>query len=260
MPKIRTLIVDDETLARKRVRRLLLGDPDIDVLAECASGGAAVAAIRQHRPELLFLDIQMPGGDGFEVLRQVSGDAEAQPVPEVVFVTAHDQYALRAFEVHALDYLLKPFDRPRFQKCLRQAKERIARNHASGSSQRLAELLESLKPGPKYAERLIVKSAGRVVFLKTDDIDWVEAADNYVRLHVAAESHLMRETMNSLAVQLDPARFLRIHRSTIVNVDRIDQLQPWFRGDYVVRLRDGTKLTMSRGYRDKVQAALGRPF
>ena len=257
MAKIRTLIVDDERLARKRVRRLLQTDPDIEIVGECGDAAEAVRAIHELAPQLLFLDVQMPGGDGFQVLEQ-AGPAEKLPV--VIFVTAHDTHALRAFEVHAQDYLLKPFDRPRFQKALRQAKTQVERRSSAEVSRQLLALLEDLQSERKFLQRLVIKSGGRVIFLKTEDIDWIEAADNYVRLHVGAEAHLLRETMNSIESQIDGQKFLRIHRSTIVNVDRIEQLQPWFRGDYQVVLKDGTQLTLSRSYRERVQNLVGKWF
>ena len=251
------MIVDDERLARKRVRRLLQTDPDIEIIGECGDAAEAVRAIRDLSPDLLLLDVQMPGGDGFQVLEQV-GPAEKLPV--VIFVTAHDSHALRAFEVHAQDYLLKPFDRQRFQRALRQAKTQVERRTSAEMSRQLLALLEDLQSERKYLQRLVIKSGGRVIFLKTEDVDWIEAADNYVRLHAGSETHLLRETMNAIEGQLDPQKFLRIHRSTIVNVDRIGQLHPWFRGDYQVILKDGTELTLSRSYRERVQNIVGKWF
>ncbi len=253
--RIRVLIVDDEPLARKRIRRLLQADPEIDVAGECSDGKEALAAIARQSPDLVYLDVQMPGAGGFEVVDALPKDSAA---PVIIFVTAYDQYAVRAFEVHAQDYLLKPFDRERFRSSLFQAKQQVARRQPGETSLRLAELLETMRSPRKYLRRLVVKNAGRILFLKTDEIDWIEAADNYVKLHTNGEVHLLRETMHSLEGQLDPERFLRIHRSSIVNVDRIHQLQPWFRGDYLVLLRDGTKLTLSRGYRDRVQNLVGK--
>lgn len=254
--KIRAVIADDEPLARKRIRRLLQLDPEVEVVGECGNAAETVTAIEEHSPDLLFLDVQMPGGTGFDALRAVA----TERTPVVVFVTAYDQYAVKAFEVHAQDYLLKPFDRQRFQKSLRQAKEQVSRRQSAEANRRLIALLENLQPGPGPVQRLIVKTGGRILVLKTADIDWVEAADNYVRLHAGGESHLLRETMSALDKQLDPARFARIHRSTIVNLDRIEQLQPWFRGDYLVMLRGGTKLTLSKAYRDRVLLPLGNAF
>ena len=252
--KIRTLIVDDEPLARERIRQLLYKETDIDILGECADGRDALAAIGRHKPDLVFLDVQMPELDGFGVLEQI----DRQAMPAIVFVTAYDQFALRAFEVHALDYLLKPFDSARFKKTLERARERIQREPSADLSRRVSELLADLKPGPKQQNRLAVKTGGKVLFLKLDEIDWVEAADNYVSLHVGTESHLHRETMAALEATLPADKFMRISRSTIVNLERIRELQPMFHGEYTVILRNGTRLTLSRGYREKLDQLLGR--
>lgn len=254
--KIKVLIVDDEPLARDWIRALLEGERDIKIIGECADGRSALSTIQEQAPDLIFLDVQMPELDGFGVLEALGPER----MPFVIFVTAYDQYALRAFEVHALDYLLKPFDRERFQKALQRSKEQIQREKTGDLSQRLLALLEDLKKEKKYLERLVIKSAGRVIFLKAEEIDWIEAAGNYVRLHVGSESHLLRETVNALEARLDPDKFLRIHRSTIVNVERIKELQPWFRGDYMVFLRDDTRLTLSRNYRGKLHKRLGQRF
>jgi two-component system LytT family response regulator len=251
--KIQALIVDDERLARKRIRSLLKNERDVEVVGECADGAEALAAIRKQSPDLVFLDVQMPEMDGFQVLQEVGGDR----MPAVVFVTAYDKYALRAFEVHALDYLLKPFDEDRFGEALRRAKEQVLGGSNGELHGRLIALIEHLRSGERYVDRLLVKASGRVLFLKTEDIDWIEAAGNYVRLHVGKESHLLRETMNTIETRLDPAHFLRIHLSTIVNLDRIKEMQPWFSGEYVVLLKDGTELRLSRGYRDKFDERLG---
>ncbi|MGH9832026.1 MAG: LytR/AlgR family response regulator transcription factor [Blastocatellia bacterium] len=254
MEKIRALIVDDEPLARERILDLLAGDVEVEIAGECGDGLSAVAAIEHHKPDLLFLDVQMPELDGFGVLEAID-EAKA---PVIIFVTAYDQYALRAFEVHALDYLLKPFDRERFDKALQRAKHQIARERAGAVNQELVALLTDLKARPKPLERLVIKSAGRVFFLRAEEIDWIEAAANYVKLHVGKESHLLRETINGLAAKLDPDKFLRIHRSTIINLERVKELQPWFHGDYVVILQDGTQLTSSRNYREQLHKLLGK--
>lgn len=256
MKRIRTVVADDEPLARERIVSLLQSEPDIDVVAECPDGAKTVTAIQQLTPDLVFLDVQMPGADGFEVVQAVRPDR----MPIVVFVTAYDKYALRAFDVHALDYLLKPFDRDRFNKALQRARDQVEKQHTGDLGRRLLALVQELKPNPTRLDRLVVKSGGRVFFLRTDEIDWIEAAGNYVRLHLGNESHLFRETMNALETRLDPQRFFRIHRSRIVNIERIQELQPWFNGEYSVILRDGTKLTLSRGYREKLQERLGRSF
>lgn len=247
--KTRTLIVDDELLARERVRQLLLQEPEIEIVGECSNGREAVGVIQEKRPELIFLDVQMPELDGFGVLQTISGS----PMPVVVFVTAHDKFALRAFEFHAVDYLLKPFDRSRFQAALQRALEHVKQKQGSGLDERLASLLADLKSPPKALERLAVKSNGRVVFVKADEIDWIEAADNYVELHVGKQSHLLREKLSVLEAQLAPAKFVRISRSTIVNVDRLKELQSLMGGAYTVMLQDGTQLTLSRNYRDKLE-------
>jgi two-component system LytT family response regulator len=252
--KIRVLLVDDEPLARERLRRFLEKEAEVEMVGECANGREAVSAIKRHSPDLVFLDVQMPELDGFGVLAEL----KHEPMPAIIFVTAHDQFALRAFEVHALDYLLKPFDRERFQKALRRAMDHLQRRAAGTLDQRLSALLADVAPGQKYWDRLAVKSAGRVIVLKTEDIDWIEAADNYVNLHVGNESHLHRETMATLAERLSPEKFLRISRSTIVNVDRIKELQPLFHGEYSVLLRNGARLTLSRGYRDKLDQLMGK--
>jgi two-component system LytT family response regulator len=253
---IRALIVDDEPPGRARLRDLLAAEADVEVVGECADGTEAVTAVRDLRPDLLFLDVQMPGLDGFGVLEALGRECP----PAVIFVTAHDRYALRAFDVHALDYLLKPFDRQRFQKALGRARTQLAGAGGPAARERLLALLEEVRPAPKPLERLALKTAGRITFLKADEIDWIEAAGNYVRLHAGGEAHLLRETMSRLEGRLDAARFVRIHRSTIVQLDRIRELQPWFHGDYRVRLRDGTELTLSRGYRPKLQELLGGEF
>jgi two-component system LytT family response regulator len=249
-------VVDDEPLARERVLSLLQQEADVEVVGECSDGTQAVSAIQEQSPDLVFLDVQMPGCDGFQVIRHVGADR----MPTVVFVTAYDEYALQAFEVHALDYLLKPFGKDRFQQTLRHAREALERRRAGDLGRRLLALVHDIKPEPQRVERLVVKSGGRVFFLRTDEIDWIEAAGNYVRLHLGAESHLFRETMNRMESRLDTRRFARIHRSRIVNTERIKELQPWFNGDYVVVLRDGTRLTLSRGYREKLQQRLGKGY
>lgn len=252
--KIQILIVDDEPLARGRLRQLLEIEPGVEIMGECTNGREAVAFIGEHHPDLVFLDVQMPELDGFGVLEAIQGEK----MPAVIFVTAHDRFALRAFEVHAVDYLLKPFDRDRFKTALHRALDHIQHHQTGELSQRLTALLAEVKPEPKHLERLAIKSSGRVLFLKTDDIDWIEAADNYVSLHVGAETHLHRETMSALVEELPAKKFLRISRSTIVNVDRIRELQPLFHGEYVVILRGGTKLTLSRNYREALNQLMGK--
>ena len=254
--RVRALIADDEPLARERLRMLLSAEPDVEIVAECRNGADAIAAIQRLRPDLVFLDVQMPNGSGFEVIAAVG----AARMPPVIFVTAYDQYALRAFDVHALDYLLKPFDRQRFEQALARARQQIERVAAGDLERRLLELVQDLRPAAQRPERFVIKSGGRVFFVRADEIDWIEAAGNYVKLHVGTDTHLLRETMTALEAQLDPDLFFRIHRSHIVNIERIKELQPWFNGEYVVFLRNGARLTLSRGYREKLQDRIGRPL
>jgi two-component system LytT family response regulator len=228
---------------------LLQAEPEIEVIGECSDGIEAVTALREQRPDLVFLDIQMPELDGFGVLEVISPEL----APVIVFVTAHDKFALRAFEVHAVDYLLKPFDRERFQTALRRALERVKHRDNAAFQQKQSALLAELRPPAKAAERLAVKSGGRVVFVKISDIDWIEAAHNYVELHVGKESHLLRETLNAIEARLSPERFARISRSAIVNIERVKEIQALFHGEYTVTLQNGTRVTLSRRYRDKLQ-------
>jgi two-component system LytT family response regulator len=251
---IQTLIIDDEPLARERLRKLLLAEPDIHLAGECADGREAVEAIQNQAPDLVFLDVQMPELDGFGVLEALGGER----LPVVIFVTAYDKFALKAFDVHAVDYLLKPFDRERFQKALERARSHLRTRQSGELNQRLTALLDDLRPQAKKTNRLVIKAEGRVLLLKTDDIDWIEAADNYVNLHVGNESHLFRETMTALEAKLPPDKFIRIGRSAIVNVERIKELQPMFHGEYTVILRNGTRLTLSRNYREKLEQLLGK--
>lgn len=252
-PLIRVLLVDDESLAREMLREMLQDDLQVTIVGESCNGREALEAIRTHTPDLIFLDVQMPDLGGFEVL-----EALGKEIPRVIFVTAYDQYAVRAFEVHALDYLLKPFDQERFDLSWERARAQILRDRDGGTDQRILALLEEMKAGNKYLERLVVKASGRIYFLETAEIDWIEAEGNYVSVHCAKKSHLLRETISSLEAQLDPKKFLRIHRSSIVRIDRIQELQPWFHGEYRIILQNGTQLTLSRNYRDKLQEALGR--
>ena len=253
MKKLRTLIVDDEPLARERLASLLSAEQDIEVVRQCRDGEEAVLAIQQLTPDLVFLDVQMPALNGFEVI-----EAVGEKMPLVIFVTAYDQHALRAFQVRALDYLLKPFDRERFQEALQRARLHIQRDETGDLGRRLMALVKDLRRDQPKTDRLVVKSGGRLFFLRTDEIDWIEASGNYVRLHVGPTSHLLRETMNSIEARLDPEKFFRIHRSRIVNMERIQEMQPWLNGEYAVVLRNGTRVTLSRGYREKLQERLGK--
>jgi two-component system LytT family response regulator len=268
MKPIRTLIVDDEVLARRRIRNLLRGRVEFAVIGECANGHEALNAIRRHAPDLVFLDVQMPEVDGFGVLEELAADQ----LPVIIFVTAYDQYAVRAFEFHALDYLLKPFDDERFEKTLEWAKAHLEQQQFRLLSERMFALLEDRQGRPKSEKRsaapaeprplsrLIVKSAGRVFFIRPEEIDWIEAEGYYARLHVGGKSHLLRETLTNLESQLDQNRFLRIHRSTIVNLERIRELQTQSHGEFTVVLNDGTQLKLSRGYRDRLTTLLGQEF
>lgn len=258
MDPIRVLIADDEPPARSRLRHLLGRSPEVEVVGEAASGAQTVAAIRSLAPDLVFLDVQMPDLDGFGVVAEI-GPAS---MPTVVFVTAFDQYALRAFEACALDYLLKPFDDERFAKTLERAREEIRRGRLDGLCGRLRSLLgEGSQAAPespaKHAtDRLAIRSAGRVVFVETADIDWIEGAGSYVRLHVGSRSYLLRETLRHLESSLDPGRFLRIHRSAMVNVGRVRELRPRSHGESLVILHDGTELKLSRTYRGRLDRLL----
>ena len=250
--RIRALIADDEPLARERLRALLARHDDIEIIGECTNGADAVEAIGELRPDLVLLDVEMPRVDGFGVLEALDPDN----LPAVVFISAHDQYAVKAFESHALDYVLKPFDEARLDRALHRVRERIGRPAGPRHiDPRLLSLLEELRDR-RRSDRLVVKTGGRVVFLRTEDIDWVEASGNYVRLHVGGEAHLLRESMKNMERRLDPSTFVRIHRSAIVNVDRIRELEPWFHGEYIVILRDGTRLTSSRVFSDRLNALI----
>jgi two-component system LytT family response regulator len=256
MKTIRTLVVDDEPLARERLTSLLSAEADIDVVAQCRDGEEAVTAIVDHTPDLVFLDVQMPAMNGFDVIDAVGPER----MPLVIFVTAYDQHALKAFQVRALDYLLKPFDRERFEQALQRARAHIQRDDTGDIGRRLLALVKDLRRDKPKTDRLVVKSGGRLFFLRADEIDWIEAAGNYVRLHVGPASHLLRETMNAIEGRLDGEKFIRIHRSRIVNMERIQEMQPWLNGEYAILLRTGTRLTLSRGCREKLQERLGRPI
>jgi two-component system LytT family response regulator len=243
---IRTLIVDDEPLARERVRSLLKEEPDIEVVAECANGTEAVAVIKEHSPDLLFLDVQMPGLGGFEVLRALDPDR----MPLVIFVTAYDQHAVKAFEVNALDYLLKPFKPARLKETVRRARQTLVNRQAGATSKNLLALLSQTQPARERLTRIPVRIGEKVVFVKTEHIEYIESAGNYVVLHAGKETHVVRDTLTALEEKLDPRQFLRISRSTLVNLDQIKELEPLFKGEHGVRLRNGKQLTMTRGIRE----------
>lgn len=249
--KIRTLIVDDEPLGRGGIRARLQSEPDIEIVGECANGRLAIEALHTLAPDLLFLDVQMPGLNGFEVLAQ----SPPATLPVVIFVTAYDQYAVRAFDVHALDYLLKPIDDERFRLALARARTHLQQKTDSTRGQQFAALLADL-PRPAPHDRFVIKSDGRISFVKTEEVDWVEAVGDYARLHVGRQSHLVRETMTALEARLAHS-FLRIHRSLIVNAERIKELHPLFNGEYNVILSDGTELKSSRSYRQRLREYFG---
>ena len=264
---IRTIVVDDEPLAREVVREFLSADEEFEVVAECSNGFEAVKAVSEQDPDVLFLDIQMPKLDGLTVLQRLEADAR----PLVVFITAFDAYAIKAFEAQALDYLLKPFDQERFDQTLTNIRRRLTQMDEARFGQNLRNLLIAHAPrsnqphgaatpigtNSSFDERLPVKENGRVFFVDVTDIDWLEASANYVALHVAGRTHLVHETMTVMETRMNPTRFVRIHRSTIVNVARIKELLPHFNGEFVVLLKDGTRLKLSRGHLSKAKAALG---
>ena len=256
--RIRAVIVDDEPAARRGIRLLLERDGGVDIVGEASGGAEAAELIAREKPDLAFLDVQMPGCDGFQALQR----AGAAHAPAVIFVTAYDEHALRAFEVNAVDYLLKPYDDARFAAALQRAKEEVRRRETDTVNSRLHQLLDYLQhvPRPPAAEtaanRILLKSSGEIFFLKAEEIDWIEAEGDYMKFHVSGRTHLMRETMARLEARLDPKRFIRIHRSTIVNIDRLRKLSPSFAGEYAVILHDGTKLKLSRGYHERIALLL----
>lgn len=240
MSAYRAVIVDDEPLARERLRTLLAPHPEWTLVAECGDGTAAVRVIAEEAPDLVFLDIQMPELNGFEVLDAIGAAA----APAIVFVTAFDEFALRAFEVSAVDYLLKPIEPARFDLALRRAGERLSR--ATRPDAELGRLLDYWQERRTAMTRFVVREGGTITLVRVADVDWIDAAGNYVRLHCNGREHLVRDTMKAVESRLDPAVFVRVHRSAIVNIDRVSALEPWFHGEYVVIMRDGTRLTSSR--------------
>lgn len=247
---LRAVIVDDEPLPRERIATLLAAHPEIEIVAECGDGAEAVRVICETRPDLVFLDIQMPELDGFEVLEALGGDH----LPAVIFVTAFDEYAVRAFEVSAIDYLLKPIDPARFEQALGRAMQRVtASPEATGE---LVAFLSRWRAQRGFAARFVVRSGGKLTFVRPQEVDWIDAAGNYVRLHTAGRQHLIRETMKSIESRLDPDVFVRVHRSAIVNIDRVASLEPYFHGEYIVIMRDGAKLTSSRSHSGRLRALL----
>jgi two-component system LytT family response regulator len=247
---LRVLIVDDEPLARARLTQLLTNEDGVELVGEASRTGEARRMIAALRPDVLLLDVQMPGGSGFDLIEGLAPEAQ----PGVIFVSAHDQHAVRAFSVRAIDYLLKPFDRERLRAALDRARDAVARrSRGAESGARVAAAPGAAADVSRYLGRFVVRSVGRMLLIDAGEVDWIEAAGNYVRLHHAGQKHLLRETMNSLESQLDPERFARIHRSTIVNLDRVRELHHILHGDYSVHLRDGTRLTLSRGYRESFE-------
>ncbi len=252
---LRVMVVDDEPLARNGLAALVRQDPELEIVAECGDGATALSMIRALAPDLVLLDVQMPELDGFEVLRRLDPDA----MPAIVFITAYDRFAVKAFDVHALDYLVKPFDDARFADAMSRAKATLRGARLGELSRRLLGLLGELPPAREaYLDRILVKVAGHVLFVRTTDLDWVEAADYCVRLHAEGKTHVIRESMATLEARLDPARFFRVHRGAIVNLDRIKELQPWFKGEHVVILHDGTRLKLSRNRRPALETRLGQ--
>jgi len=250
------LLVDDEPLAREGLRILLDRDPEIGAIYDARNGHEAVAAIRDRRPDLVFLDVQMPEMDGFAAVREIGADK----MPPVVFVTAHDQYAIQAFEINAIDYLLKPVTEDRFAKALARVKARFAARTGDDASRQILSLLETMASPTRYLKRLAVRTAGKTILVDVAEIDWIEAAENYVQLHTARGSHLLHVTMNTVEKSLDPAIFLRIHRSVIVNVTRIRELQPVMHGEYAITLASGARLQSGRNYSERLKTLAANPF
>jgi len=244
---MRVLIADDEYFARQRIEFLLRSEPDVEILGQCTTAEEVVSALEAQPVDLVFLDIEMPGSDGFAVFPELAGSE----LPLVVFVTAYDEHAVRAFEVRAFDYLLKPCDPARMKQTIQRARVQLGRVKQAGAQEKLLALMDGLRTRPVRA-RFAVKSGGRIFFVPSVEVDWIEAEHNHIRLHVGKESHSLRAKLSDVETELDPKIFRRIHRSVIVNVDRIREVQPWFRGDYIVVLSDGQKLSMSRTFRDRL--------
>jgi len=249
---IRVLIVDDEPLPRERIRTLLAERRDIEMVGECGDGQEAVDIILAARPDLVFLDIQMPELDGFEVIKAISDE----DLPAIVFVTAFDEYAIRAFEVNAIDYLLKPINAARFEKAVRRAIDRLTQSNVREPDRKLLNFVEQLRAERQYTARFVVRSGSKLSFVRASDVDWIDVADNYVRLHAAGREHLVRETLKSVESQLDPEIFVRVHRSLIINLDRVEAVEPSFHGEYAVTMKDGAKLTTSRSYSERLRTLL----
>jgi two-component system LytT family response regulator len=253
MDTLRTLIVDDEPLSRRRVRSFLLPEPELEVIGECSAGFEAVSAIRTQEPDVLFLDVQLPDLDGFSVLQSV----RPERMPAVIFMTGYDQQALRIFETHGLDYLLKPFDRQRLRQALSGARAQLRRGPSEVLSPDFLTMLRDASLRRPRLERLRVRSRGRVLLVKSGEVDWIDSAGNYAQLHVGRETHKLRDRLKALEARLDPAQFLRIHRSTIVNVDRIRELRQGPNREYELTLTDGTRLAASRSYNKRLRQVAG---
>jgi len=250
---LRVLIIDDEPRARSFIRKLLLADPSVEIAGECANGYEAIRAIKAIKPDLILLDVQMPELDGFAVLKQL----RPEEMPAVIFVTAYDQYALRAFEEHALDYLLKPFDQERFSRTLQHAKLRIVEQKNVQAT--ITHLLANERCRSTYFKRITVKRNGRMLLLRAQDIEWIEAEDNYVLLHSGKDAYILRQTLSNIEGRLDPDNFIRVHRGAIVNIEALKEVQPGFSGAYGLELKSGTKLRLSRSYREKFFEKFGYP-
>jgi len=254
--RLKVLIADDEPLAREGIKLMLRGDSQVEGICEARNGREAVAMIREQRPDLVLLDVQMPRMDGFAVVEAVG----AETMPDVIFVTAHDQYAIRAFEINALDYLLKPVTEERFRIAFERAKERISGARSDSSTRQIAQMLEAVANPRRYLTRLAIRSGERTIFLAIDEVDWIEAAQNYVRVHAGQATHMLHVPMNTIEISLDPERFLRIHRSSIVNLERIQQVWPMAHGQYVMELASGRRLQSGRTYGEKIRALLSNSF
>lgn len=255
--QITALIVDDEPLARDYIRNLLKTDEEIKIIGEAANGRAAAEFISENKPDLIFLDIQMPEADGFSLLKTLG----AENLPAIIFTTAFEEYAIRAFEFHALDYLLKPFDQERFQKAVGFAKQRLLdRNRQEQETLQINELLKNIEEKSKYLERLLIKQNGRIIFLRVCEIELLRADDKYIQLHCGKSIHLVRQTLGAMKTQLDPQSFVQIHRSVIVNIERIRELQTMFNGDHIVVMENGAKFSLSRNYKNQLFEQLGNPL
>ncbi|MBL7961098.1 response regulator transcription factor [bacterium] len=262
LTKIKTIIVDDEALARRRIKKLLAARADVDVVAECNNGNDAIASIESLKPDLVFLDIQMPEIGGFELIERL----DVKNFPVIIFVTAHDSYALKAFDINAVDYILKPFDDERFYHALDRACELIEQKETGAWAKRVFKMLNGLQQEPgaaassnsNYLDRIVIRTSGRIHFASTDAIDWIEASGKHLDIHAGKSVHRIRESMSDLERKLDPKKFLRIHRSYIINISRIREMQSWHKGEYMVILENDTKLVTGRGYRDNLNLLLNR--